>query len=181
MLRLALSHVDTRATAEEVVQDAWMTLIRSLDRFEGRSTLRTWILGIIVNLARSRARAERRTVSLDEEPEGCSVDPGRFLPADHPRWPHHWAIPPEPWHTPGHTPEEHLLAEETRNVMQRAIDALPAAQHEVLVLRDLDGLSATDVCDVLQITAANQRVLLHRARSRVRHALERYFVARETT
>jgi RNA polymerase sigma-70 factor (ECF subfamily) len=177
MLRLALAHVDTRAIAEEVVQEAWLTLLRSLDRFEGRSTLRTWVLGIVVNLARSRARAERRSVPLPAESGDCTVDPGRFLPGDHPRWPRHWAVKPVPWRTP----EEDLLAGETRTVILEAIDALPAAQREVLVLRDIEGLGATDVCNVLALSATNQRVLLHRARSRVRHALERYFAATETT
>lgn len=176
MLRLALAHVETRAIAEEVVQEAWLTVLRCLDRFERRSALRTWVLGIVVNVARSRARAERRTVPLSEAVDGPSVDPERFLPADHPRWPGHWAVPPEPWHSP----EDELLAGETRHVILDAIVALPAAQREVLVLRDIEGLRATDVRKVLHITASNERVLLHRARTRVRQALERYFAA-ETT
>lgn len=177
MLRVALSYVASRAMAEDVVQDAWLTMLRSLDRFEGRSTFRTWILGIVVNLARSRARAERRTAPLSSESDGPTVDPARFLPADHPRWPRHWAVEPVAWHTP----EEDLLAGETRTVILEAIDSLPAAQRDVLVLRDVEGLGSTEVCTVLHLTAANQRVLLHRARSRVRHALEHYFAARETT
>lgn len=167
MLRLALTHVANRAVAEEVVQEAWLTVLRSLDRFERRSALRTWVLGIVVNVARSRARVERRSVPLEREP---SVDPGRFLPADHPRWPHHWAAEPVAWRTP----EDELLAGETRRVMLEAIDALPPAQRDVLVLRDVEGVAAADVCNILGVTDTNQRVLLHRARSRVRAALERH-------
>lgn len=177
MLRLALAHVPNRAIAEEVVQEAWLTMLRSLDRFEGRSSFRTWLLGIVVNLARSRARAERRSIQLPSEPDGPAVDPARFLPASHARWPHHWAVEPVRWPTP----EDDLLAGETRTLILEAIDPLPARQREVLVLRDLEGLSADEVCNVLGLTDTNQRVLLHRARSRVRAALERYFIPSETT
>ncbi len=171
MLRLALAQVASRAIAEEVVQDAWLTVLRSLDRFERRASLRTWILGIVVNLARSRGRAERRSLARLQEPGGPAVEAERFLNAEHPRWPHHWAVEPAPWRTP----EDHLLAGETRQVILDAIDLLPATQREVIVLRDIEGLTAADVCNILGLTDTNQRVLLHRARSRVRNALERYF------
>jgi RNA polymerase sigma-70 factor (ECF subfamily) len=177
MLRLALSYVESRAVAEEVVQDAWLTVLQSLDRFERRSAFRTWVLGIVVNLARSRGRAERRSVALASESSRAVDDSMRFLPPDHPRWPHHWATEPVAWRTP----EEDLLAAETRNVILGAIDSLPAAQREVLVLRDLEGLAGADVCNILGLTDTHQRVLLHRARSRVRNALERYFASTETT
>jgi RNA polymerase sigma-70 factor (ECF subfamily) len=177
MLRLALPHVESRAIAEEVVQEAWLTVLRSLDRFEGRSSLRTWVLGIVVNVARSRARAERRAVELASEPAGPVIESTRFLPQDHPRWPQHWAIEPAAWRTP----EQELLAGETRKVLLDAIETLPPAQREVLVLRDLEGLAAADVCNILRLTDTHQRVLLHRARSRVRNALERYFAATEAT
>jgi RNA polymerase sigma-70 factor, ECF subfamily len=176
MLRLALSHVDNRAIAEEVVQEAWLTVLRSLDRFEGRSSLRTWILGIVVNLARSRARTERRSIALPDSGTPV-VDSTRFLTPDHPRWPHHWAMAPITWRTP----ERELLAEETRKVILDAIDELPAAQREVIVLRDLEGIAGADVSNILGLTDTHQRVLLHRARSRVRNALERYFSAPEAT
>jgi RNA polymerase sigma-70 factor (ECF subfamily) len=177
MLRLALAHVESRAIAEEIVQDAWLTVLRSLGRFERRSSLGTWVLGIVVNLARSRARAEQRSIALDPDSGTPVVDPSRFLPPDHARWPHHWAAEPILWRTP----EEHLLAEETRKVILDAIDSLPAAQCEVLVLRDIEGLKGAEVCNILGLTDTHQRVLLHRARSRVRNALERYFAATETT
>ena len=176
MLRLALSHVETRAVAEEVVQDAWLTVLRSLDRYEGRSTFRTWVLGIVVNLARSRARAERRSIPLLSE-SAPSVDPVRFLPATNPRWPHHWAVEPATWRTP----EDEVLAAETRKVILEAIEALPPAQRAVIVMRDVEGMPSTEVCNTLALTDTHQRVLLHRARSRVRNALERYFATTETT
>lgn len=176
MLRLALSRVESRAIAEEVVQDAWLIVLRSLDRYEGRSTFRTWVLGIVVNLARSRTRAERREAPRSSESEP-SVDPARFLAAAHPRWPHHWAVEPAVWQTP----EDELLAAETRTIIIEAIDALPPAQREVIVLRDVEGMPAPEVCNILALTDTHQRVLLHRARSRVRRALERYFAATERT
>ena len=174
MLRVALLHVDNRAVAEEVVQDTWLTVLRSLDRFERRSAFRTWVLGIVVNLARSRARAERRSSKLSADFD-AAVDPSRFLPADHAKWPRHWALEPLPWRTP----EEDLLAQETVGVIDETVKELPPAQREVLVLRDLEGVAADEVCNILNITNTHQRVLLHRARSRVRAALERYLTARE--
>lgn len=171
MLRVAVAHLGNRALAEEIVQDAWLTVLRSLDRFERRSSLRTWVIGIVVNLARSRARKERRSVPLPVEAYETSVDPARFLPANHPKWPHHWAIEPLPWPTP----EDTLLAHETQQVILDAIAALPPSQREVIVLRDLESVPADEVCNILGLSDTNQRVLLHRARSRVRSALERYF------
>lgn len=170
MLHVALAHIANYGIAEEVVQEAWLTVLRSLDRFERRSTLRTWVLGIVVNIARARFRVERRLVPLQSDDDGPTVEPSRFLPADHPRWPHHWAIEPVPWRTP----EDDLLARETRQIINQAIAALPPAQREVLVLRDLEGLAAAEACNILGLTDTHQRVLLHRARARVRNALERY-------
>ena len=175
MLRLALTHIDNHAVAEEVVQEAWLTVVRSLDRFERRSALRTWVLGIVVNLARSRRRAERRLVPLATDDDGPAVEPARFLPADHARWPHHWAVEPIPWRTP----EDDLLAAESQEIIEAAIGALPPIQREVLVLRDVEGLPAADTCNILGLTDTNQRVLLHRARAQVRQALERYRGAAE--
>lgn len=176
MLRMALVHLDRRAVAEEVVQEAWLTVLRRLDRFEHRSAFRTWVLGIVVNLARARARAERRLTALAYE-GGTSVEPARFRAADAAEWPDHWALGPAPWPTP----EEELLAGEAREVILRALRELPAAQREVIVLRDLEGCSAPEACQVLGLSDANQRVLLHRARSRVRGAIEAYFGATEPT
>jgi RNA polymerase sigma-70 factor (ECF subfamily) len=177
MLAVALSRVESRAVAAEVVQEAWLTVLRDLDRFEGRSALRTWVLGIVVNLARSRARAERRSLPLPVESPGPVVDPTRFRPSDAASWPDHWALGPVRWAVP----EDDLLAGETRRVILDAVAELPSAQREVLALRDLGGLTATETCNVLGLTDTNQRVLLHRARSRVRLAIERYLDATEPT
>ena len=177
MLRVALAHVDGRAVAEEVVQEAWLTVIRNIDRFERRSALRTWVLGIVVNLARSRARAERRAIPVAPELGEGVVDPSRFRPSDAARWPDHWAVGPIPWAVP----EDAVLSGEARDVLLGAIAALPPAQREVLVLRDLEGAGTVETCNALGLTDTNQRVLLHRARSRVRNALDHYFDATEPT
>lgn len=177
MLRLALVHVHSRAIAEEVVQEAWLTVLRDIERFERRSSLRTWVLGIVVNLARSRARLERRSVAFADDAGRPAMDSARFRPHEARRWPGHWALGPVVWPVP----EEALLAGETRTVMLDAIAELPPVQREVLVLRDLEGMSAAEACNVLGLSDTNQRVLLHRARARVRNALERYFDATEPT
>jgi RNA polymerase sigma-70 factor (ECF subfamily) len=175
MLRVAMIHVGNRAVAEEVAQDAWVGVLAQLDRFEGRSSLRTWVLRIVANRARTRAVRERRTLpfsSLDgaAEPGRPAVEPERFLPAGH-RWAGHWASPPRSW---GDVPEERLLSAETRAEVGRAVELLPPAQRAVITLRDVEGMTAAETCELLELTEANQRVLLHRARSRVRRALERY-------
>ena len=166
MLRIARSHVPSQAVAEEVVQEAWLGVLQGLDRFEGRSSLKTWILRIVANRARTRGERERRTVPFSTfEP---AVDPARFRPEDDP-YPGGWAVPPEHW------PEERLLAAETLDHVKQAIAALPARQQEVILLRDVAGWDAADVSQALDISDGNQRVLLHRARSKVRDELERYF------
>jgi len=179
MLRMALVHVGSRAVGEEVVQEAWLVVLRDLERYEGRSSLGTWVLGIVVNLARSRARAERRSTPISAAERGREpplFGAGRFRTSDDP-WPDHWAIGPTPWPTP----EQELLAGETRDVLLGAVAGLPPAQREVLVLRDLEGWSAEETCTALGMSDANQRVLLHRGRSRVRKAVEDYFRATEPT
>ena len=175
MLRVAMIHVGNRDVAEEVAQDAWVGVLAQLDRFEGRSSLRTWVLRIVANRARTRAVRERRTLpfsSLDgaEEPGRPAVEPERFLPAGH-RWAGHWASPPRSW---GDVPEERLLSAETRAEVGRAVELLPPAQRAVITLRDVEGMTAAETCKLLELTEGNQRILLHRARSRVRRALERY-------
>jgi RNA polymerase sigma-70 factor, ECF subfamily len=183
MLRLAMVHVGDRAVAEEVVQDAWLGVLRQLDRFEGRSSLKTWALRIVSNRAKTRAVRERRTVPFSalaargEEAEEPAVEPERFLPAGD-RWAGHWASPPASWRD---VPEDVLLSRETMTEVERAVDRLPAAQRAVLVARDVEGLSAAEACQLLGLSEGNQRVLLHRARSRVRGALERYLDAAPRT
>ena len=176
MLRVALMHVRSRAVADEVVQEAWLGVIRGLDRFQGRSSLKTWILRIVANLARTRGVREQRSVplsSLEAEGDEPSVDPGRFRPPDD-RYPGGWAVPPHAW---ARLPEESLVADETLRLVREAIDRLPARQQEVITLRDVEGWDSEEVCAALDLTEGNQRVLLHRARSKVRQELEDYFEA----
>jgi RNA polymerase sigma-70 factor (ECF subfamily) len=183
LLRLARTHVRTRDVAEEVVQETWVAVLRGLDRFEGRSSLKTWVFRILTNIAITRGVRERRSVPFSDlaeqeadDPEEA-VDASRFLPADHDRWPHHWALGPTAWATP----EAGLLTGETRDCILRAVDALPPAQRTVITLRDIEGWPAHEVCDALGVSEGNQRVLLHRARSKVRAAVEEYFGAVEVT
>ncbi|SRR6266508_836351 len=173
MLRLAMVYVRNRSVAEEVVQETWLGVLRGIDRFEGRSSLKTWIFRILTNTAKTRGQRESRSVpfgSFGDEDEPA-VDPDRFLPPDHPRWPGHWSSPPSGW---SGVPEERLVGKETLGVIAQAVEALPPAQREVITLRDLDGWTSDETCNALGLTETNQRVLLHRARSKVRRALEEY-------
>jgi RNA polymerase sigma-70 factor, ECF subfamily len=177
MQRVALSYVRTPAVAEEVVQETWCAVLTGLDRFEGRAALKTWLFRILTNRAKTRGLREARTVPFsslagEDEVDGPAVDPDRFLPADHPQWPGHWASGPAPWSA---VPDERLLAREVRTRIREAIDTLPERQQAVIVLRDVDGWPPEEVCQVLGVSEGNQRVLLHRARSKVRAQLERYF------
>lgn len=166
MLRVARAHVRTDATAEEVVQEAWMGVIRALPGFEGRAMLRTWVFRILINVARRRGRVEARTML---ELQGPTVDPDRFRDEDDP-YPGHWRsdAAPSPW-----DPEPALLNAEFRGALATALDELPERQRAVVELRDVHGLDPTEVCELLELTAANQRVLLHRGRARLRAALEK--------
>jgi RNA polymerase sigma-70 factor, ECF subfamily len=180
LLRVALAYVPSRAVAEEVVQETWIAVMRGIDRFEGRSSLKTWIFRILANVAMRGGSRERRSVpfaalAAAEDTGEPSVDPDRFLPADHELYPGHWVLMPTRWPTP----EEGLLSGETRAVIVAAIEALPKAQRTVIALRDIEGWSAEEVCAALELSAGNQRILLHRARTRVRAALEDYFGAVE--
>jgi RNA polymerase sigma-70 factor, ECF subfamily len=177
MQRVALGYVRTPAVAEEVVQETWCAVLTGVERFEGRAALKTWLFRILTNRAKTRGQREARTVPFsslagEDEGDGPSVDPDRFLPADHPRWPAHWAAGPTQWSA---VPHERLLAREVRSEIRRAIDELPERQQAVIVMRDVEGWPPEEVCEVLHLSEGNQRVLLHRARSRVRAELERYF------
>jgi len=178
--RFAMTFVRNAAIADEVVQDTWLGVIRGIDRFEERSSLKTWIFQILANNARTRAVREARTIPLsamtavvDDE---SSVDPSRFLDEQHERWPGHWAAPLPRW---SDLPEAALAGRETLGVLRQAIETLPEMQRRVIVLRDVEGWPSEEVCDLLSLTEANQRVLLHRARSRVRAALEVHLVGAE--
>jgi RNA polymerase sigma-70 factor, ECF subfamily len=181
LVRLARMYVSSAAVAEEVVQETWVGVIRGIDRFEGRSSLKTWIFRILVNNAKTRGQREGRSIPFssvappadEDEP---AVDPDRFLP-DASKNPGHWALGPTPWPTP----EERLLSGETRDLILEAIKELPPAQREVVTLRDVEGWSSADVRNALEITETNQRVLLHRGRTKIRAALEKHFGAMEPT
>jgi RNA polymerase sigma-70 factor, ECF subfamily len=172
MLRVAQMYVRDRGTAEEVVQETWLAVLKGIDRFEGRSSLKTWLFRILTNRAKTRGQRDGRQVPFSslagaaEEGEP-SVDPDRFLGPDSPT-PGAWAAPPRAW------PEDKLLEHETLDVIEMAIAELPEAQREVIRLRDVEGWTPMEVTDALEITDGNQRVLLHRARSKVRAALESY-------
>jgi RNA polymerase sigma-70 factor, ECF subfamily len=178
MIRVAQGYVRSRAVAEEVVQEAWLGVLKGLDRFEGRAALKTWIFRILVNTAKTRGERESRTIPFSslgpDEGEGPSVDPTRFRDPATP-WGGHWAKPPERWET---SPEHALIGAETRGVVDDAISALPAKQQQVITLRDIEGWDSDEVCNVLELSETNQRVLLHRARSKVRAALEDYMAGR---
>jgi RNA polymerase sigma-70 factor (ECF subfamily) len=169
MLRLARAHVPSDAVAEEVVQEAWLGILRGIDGFEGRSALRTWAFRIVANTAKTRGVRESRSVPFSAgDDDAPAVDPDRFRgPED--RYTGGWRSFPEPF------PEQRLTDAEMRDVALRAIAALPGRQREVITLRDVEGFSAEDACNALGLTETNQRVLLHRARSRVRGALEAHF------
>lgn len=176
LVRFARSCVQSDAIAEEVAQETWIAVIRGLDGFEGRSSLRTWIFRILLNTARARGVAESRTLPFsslgpdDVEPRP-SVDPGRFRPTGDP-FAGYWTSPPVPWWA---APEAQAMANETRDVVAAAICGLPVAQAQVVALRDIEGWSADEVCETLGLTEGNQRVLLHRGRSRLRAVLEAHF------
>jgi RNA polymerase sigma-70 factor, ECF subfamily len=176
MLRAARAYVSSRESAEDVVQDTWLAVLRGIDRFEGRSSLRTWVYRILVNTAKTRGVRESRTVSLASlvpEDTGPTVDPARFRGPDDP-YPGHWKEFPPAWPSL----DTEIEAQETRTAIERAIAELPGRQRVVITLRDVEGYSSDEVCGVLDISAANQRVLLHRARAAVRGRLEEYFRAR---
>jgi len=176
MLAVAQAHVRSRAIAEEVVQEAWMGVIRGLDRFEGRSSLKTWVVRIVVNTAKTRGVREARSVpftSLAAEHDGePAVEAERFRgPAD--RYPGGWKVFPANWQQ---LPEETLHQRQALDLIVATIAALPPAQRAVIRMRDVEGCSPGEVCAALDVSEGNQRVLLHRARSRVRAALEQHLL-----
>jgi RNA polymerase sigma-70 factor (ECF subfamily) len=167
LLRVARMFVPTAAVAEDVVQETWLAVLNGIDRFEGRSSLKTWIFRILTNTAKTRGERERRSVpfsALDTEDGGFepAVERSRFTGTGH------WAVLPRAW------PEDKLLAAETLSVIERAIERLPPTQRTVITLRDVEGWTADEVRNALELSETNQRVLLHRARAKVRNALEQY-------
>jgi RNA polymerase sigma-70 factor (ECF subfamily) len=166
LLRLATAYVSDRAVAEEVVQETWLALVRGIDRFEERCTLKTWLYRVLVYQARHRIKHEERIVTFS------AVESSRFLPAGD-EWAGHWSDGLASWDD---LPEEQMLSKEAMAHIESLIADLPPRQRAVIVLRDVEGLEAAEVCDVLGLTDSTQRVLLHRARSRVRRGVERYLV-----
>jgi RNA polymerase sigma-70 factor (ECF subfamily) len=171
LLRLALVFVPSRAVAEEVVQETWVGVLDGLDSFEGRSSLKTWIFRILTNRAKTRGVRENRTVpfssfSVPEDDHEPAVEAARFHANGR------WSVPPRPWEDD--TPEKLLMTQQALQQMRTAIAALPPNQRAVVTLRDIDGLDSDEVCNILEISETNQRVLLHRARSKLRAVLEEY-------
>jgi RNA polymerase sigma-70 factor, ECF subfamily len=176
MVRLALSYVREQSVAEEVAQETWLAVLQAIPRFQQRSSFQTWLFKILTNRAKTRGRREARSVPMSslgpvEEAGEAAVHPDRFAPPGAAQWPGGWAEPPRPW---GNGPEQRLLATEARGLILEAIGGLSAGQRAVITLRDVEGLSAQEACEVLELSDANQRVLLHRARSKVRQVLEDY-------
>jgi RNA polymerase sigma-70 factor (ECF subfamily) len=176
MKRVARAYVASDAVADEIVQETWMAIVTGIDRFEGRSALGTWIFSILTNQAKTHSAREKRAVPFScvapGDAEGPVVDPDRFQKHDD-AWPGHWATPPRPWQKP----ERRLLSLEARERLKAALAQLPERQRLIVGLRDIEGHSAEEVCNLLGLSQENQRVLLHRGRSRLRSVLEEYIDA----
>jgi RNA polymerase sigma-70 factor (ECF subfamily) len=175
--RLARTYVASAAVADDVVADTWLAVVKGIDRFEGRAAVSTWIYRILANIARTRGVREHRTIPFSsaagalEEGAGPAVDPERFGVVGDPGY-GQWSAPPTPWND---EPEASLESQETLAAVRAAVEALPPAQREVITLRDLEGWTSTEVRNALDLSETNQRVLLHRARAKVRRALEQHF------
>jgi RNA polymerase sigma-70 factor (ECF subfamily) len=174
MIRIASFYVRDRAAAEDVVQETWLAVVRGIDRFDGRSSFKTWLYRILTNRAKTAGVRQGRVTParMDSDGrQGPAVDGSRFLPPDHPQWPGHWASPPDAW---PRELDDCAVAQEFMDVVTAAIATLPHAQATVVTMRDVEGWTAKEVCTAMALTEANQRVLLHRARTRLREALESY-------
>lgn len=173
MLRVARGYVPSHEIAEEVVQETWIALLRGIDNFEGRSSLRTWLFAVMINIAKARGLRERRDADAAVAAyTGGTVDPARFRTGEDP-WPGHWRQGQEPSPFPD-TPEGSVLGGELIDVARQEVDKLPERQRFVVTLRDMLGFDSSEVCELLDISVANQRVLLHRGRAAVRAVLENY-------
>lgn len=173
LVRLARTFVVDELTAEEVVQETWIAVLKGIDRFEARSSLKTWLYTILMNRAKTRARRDERyaATSLDDDADDTGMAQERFFPAGH-EWEGGWREHPASWEG---IPETRMISRETHDVIRRTMEMLPTMQRQVMLLRDVEGWEAPEVCNLLNISETNQRVLLHRARSKVRQALENYF------
>jgi RNA polymerase sigma-70 factor (ECF subfamily) len=182
LLRLAMSYVPSRAVAEEVVQETWMGVFEGIQRFESRSSFKTWLFRILTNRAKTRGMRESRYepfgltgISMDAD-ERPSLEDSLFVTEGSGKG--HWKDPPSAWEPD--TPERVLLSKECREAIEHAIEGLPAAQRQVITLRDIEGVSSEEVCNILEISETNQRVLLHRARTRVRRVVAPYVQGEKT-
>ena len=173
MLRVARGYVACVETAEDVVQETWIAVMKGIAGFEARSSLRTWLFTVLINIAKKRGVRDRRIADTERTAAGATVDPDRFRPRDDADWPGHWKEGREPSPFP-ETPEGSVLGRELREVARCGLDGLPERQRTVVSLRDLLGMDSAEVCQLLDISVANQRVLLHRGRAAVRQALEGY-------
>jgi RNA polymerase sigma-70 factor, ECF subfamily len=174
MVRVARLYVASTCAAEEVAQEAWLGVLQGIATFQARCTLKAWIFSIVGNCAKTRGARDKRMVPLSslgregDEGGGPSVEPERFLDESHPRWSGHWSSPPQAWS------DERLVAQETVAAIAAAMETLPPMQRAVMTMRDVEGLGSEETCQVLGVSEANQRVLLHRARSKVRKAMESF-------
>ena len=179
LVGLAMAYVPSRAVAEEVVQETWLGVLEGLSRFEGRSSFKTWLFRILTNRAKTRGQRESRYEPFasksgpGDESHDPAVEPDRFVKTGF--WVDHWAAPPDAWDEK--TPERLLLSKEGLEQIEKAIQRLPVTQQQVITLRDIEGLTSKEICNILDVSETNQRVLLHRARSRVRQTLEQYLNA----
>lgn len=175
MVRIARIYVSDDAIAEEIAQETWLRVLEGIDQFERRSTLKTWIFSILNNLAKTRWRREGKSIPFSEldreevDADEVSVPAERFFPADHPLWPNGWSAPPRPWNYPS---EEYLISQELRLCIQEALECLPDSQRIVMELHDIQGWSSPEICNAFCISETNLRVLLHRARAKIRRAIE---------
>jgi RNA polymerase sigma-70 factor, ECF subfamily len=175
MVRLALVYVHDTTAAEDVVQETWIAVFKGIGSFGARSSLKTWIFSILINRAKTRSTRDGKHAHLafaDHDDEPYTVSPDRFLPKDDPHYPGAWQEDPQSW---ANVPEAHMLSQETLGIIQATMDALPPQQRQVMLLHDVQGWLSDEICNLLSITETNQRVLLHRARARVRQALATYF------
>lgn len=175
LVRLARLFVKDERAAEELSQETWLAVLQGVDHFEGRSSLKTWIFTILTNKAKTRSRRDNRSLVFSDfeesEFEAPTVAPQRFKDASAGRWANHWAVEPTSW---ADLPEERILSAETLRLIRKTIEGLPDNQRAVITLHDIEDLSTQEICNILDISETNQRVLLHRARARVREALEEY-------
>lgn len=178
LVRVAMLYLPDAAAAEEIAQETWLKVLEGIDRFEKRSTLKTWIFAILSNLAKSRSKREGRCIPfseldpLDDRDDEPAVPADRFSPASDSQYPGHWLVPPTPWDI---SPEEHLLSNELKDCIFKALENLNENQRAIITLHDLEGLSSEEICNIFSISDTYQRVLLHRGRAKVRQAIETYF------